>query len=67
MGKIVDQRKPRSQYTGAYAQAPWSIRISNNSTPVENRVILDAARESCDDFYRDTMETINEICQNIPR
>lgn len=63
----MEQRKPRSQYTGAYAQTPWNIRISNNSTPVENQVILDAARESRDEFYRETMNTINEICQNTTR
>lgn len=57
----VQNRKRRADYTGSCAQLPWTIRITNSSTPVENDQILTAARETRQDFYQSTFQVIDEI------
>lgn len=54
-------RKRRSEYTGKFANLHKTIRIGNNSTPVDNKLILATAKDSHDEFYKGAFAAISEL------
>lgn len=64
---MVATEARRPKYGGSFANVREFIKIQNNSTPVENQEILDAADASRESFYKQHNSVLADIQRDFEK